>query len=659
MPKQINIKSILPLVLTFCFAVSFFTLVFRTDNKYFTPNATAPTNQTELTQNSLSDATYLVHDWDLYPGVLLTPKDIKNTESLCINTFVGQYLNLTQLSEDSSPYGVSTWRLQFNYAGATQEATLLLPEVFCAFRLYVNGALLAQRGSIQPYQPFVQDTTLSFPLQRENEIILQTANYTHYYSGLTYPPVLASTQVISEIIGSRLLFYGFICFGALIASLFSVALWLNVRKSRDTIALLFGILAVAFSVFTLHTFVWFFGSSLVRLLYALEDAMFALIVWCAINICLRLSSLYNTTLGQTALRICIAFLIISIVVPTLIMPTLPAFALLYGKIITFYRIFSAIFLIGLAIYGSKKSNAIWMLCGTGFYGTGILFSALTISTFEPARFGWMEEYSALALVVCFGILMVRRSYAIVAENLRLTENLRKEVTVQTQEIGLMVKEREDLLSKFLHDMKSPSAFMISYAEMIRHNNIRLDEQTKKQLAVIEEKCGAINKQIRIVQEYTAKNPLITPHTEINLEEFLQEFYRFNRPDVEMDGQTFLLRINVSTPYIVFADPDKLNRMLQNLIYNAVSFTPPEGKIVLLLNGDENYAYIKVTDTGVGIPKKDIPKIFDRFFTSRLNSDGTGMGLYIVRTIVQEHGGEISVKSKVGKGTQFTVKLPVL
>lgn len=658
--EQKNKNGIIPLFITLCFAITFFTMISQFDNKYTIRTVTAQDGQPELTQHNIEDAAFLIDGWELYPHVLLQPDGSSTVPSPPVKTFVGEYLNLSQLSQDHSPYGVSTWRLRFHYSGTPETVTLFLPEVFCAFRLYVNGALMAQRGSIEPYQPFVQDTTVSFPLLEENELLLQTANDTHYYSGLTYPPMLGSAQVIGSATGSRLMFYGFLCFGALITALFSLALWLGIRQSRDRLALLFGVLSLAFSVLSAHAFVWFYGSSLINLFYALEDAMFALIVWCALNICLRLSGLFHTRFGHLSLRVALGFLLLSILIPLFVLPALPAFAFLYGKIITLYRIISAALLLGLSIYGGARKNeeAIWMLCGATFYATGILFASLTVSTFEPARFGWMEEYAAFALVVCFGILVVRRSYAMVSENWRLTKHLREEVDVQTREIALMVREREDLIAKFLHDMKSPSAFMASYVEMVRQNNVRLDEQTRQHLAIIEEKCGVINKQIRIVQQYAAENPLITPRHEIDLVEFLREFYRFNRPDVEMDGQNFVLRIADKTACLIEADPDKLSRMLQNLVYNAVSATPPEGRITLSLSRDESFAYIRVSDTGTGIPLENIPKLFDRLFTTRAEHGGTGLGLYIVRTIAQEHGGDVAVKSTLGKGTQFEVRLPI-
>ena len=108
-----------------------------------------------------------------------------------------------------------------------------------------------------------------------------------------------------------------------------------------------------------------------------------------------------------------------------------------------------------------------------------------------------------------------------------------------------------------------------------------------------------------------------------------------------------------------ADSRKLTRALENLVFNAGEFTPPDGKIVLSLVREQNFALICVADTGCGIPGEALPRVFDRFYTTRADEGGQGLGLSITRAIVLEHGGEISVESTAGDGSTFVIRLPLV
>ena len=113
-----------------------------------------------------------------------------------------------------------------------------------------------------------------------------------------------------------------------------------------------------------------------------------------------------------------------------------------------------------------------------------------------------------------------------------------------------------------------------------------------------------------------------------------------------------------------ADQQRLKQLLLNLLDNAIKYTDHGGTITLSLTTDNQHAILAVTDTGRGIPAEDLPRVFDRFFrrsakTSDRSAPGSGLGLSIVQWIVEAHGGKIEVSSELGKGSVFTVKLPLL
>lgn len=111
------------------------------------------------------------------------------------------------------------------------------------------------------------------------------------------------------------------------------------------------------------------------------------------------------------------------------------------------------------------------------------------------------------------------------------------------------------------------------------------------------------------------------------------------------------------------DPEKLLIALQNIVDNAMKYTLPGGKVTIVVERQGDYIEVKVSDTGVGIPKVDIAKLFSKFFRAanviHLQTDGSGLGLFIVKSIIMRHGGQIWVDSVEGKGTTFTVVVPVI
>jgi len=119
--------------------------------------------------------------------------------------------------------------------------------------------------------------------------------------------------------------------------------------------------------------------------------------------------------------------------------------------------------------------------------------------------------------------------------------------------------------------------------------------------------------------------------------------------------------------IVNGNPDALDQVLLILLDNAVKFTPDGGQITLSVEADSSHAYISVHDTGVGIAPEALPRVFDRFYQAdgagadahAQSGNGHGLGLAIARSLVEAQGGAISVRSTHGRGSIFTVSLPLI
>ena len=132
------------------------------------------------------------------------------------------------------------------------------------------------------------------------------------------------------------------------------------------------------------------------------------------------------------------------------------------------------------------------------------------------------------------------------------------------------------------------------------------------------------------------------------------------PLAQKRRQTITLRIEDDCE--MFADAGKLAQVCYNIIENASKYTPDGGSIDVHLRREGRDAVLDIADTGVGIPAEDVPHVFDRFYrvdkARSRDTGGTGLGLSIVQQIVRLHAGSVTVQSELGKGTTFTVQLPV-
>jgi len=146
----------------------------------------------------------------------------------------------------------------------------------------------------------------------------------------------------------------------------------------------------------------------------------------------------------------------------------------------------------------------------------------------------------------------------------------------------------------------------------------------------------------------------------DISEVAEEAYQTMVSSAKNKGIDFSLELEGSLPKARF-DSAKIIQVLTNLVSNAIKFTPDKGRVCVYAGAKGEELVMRISDTGMGIPKEALPKIFDRFYRVHLPGkeiQGTGLGLSIVNKIVMMHGGRIEVESEVDKGTTFFVFLPL-
>ncbi len=148
----------------------------------------------------------------------------------------------------------------------------------------------------------------------------------------------------------------------------------------------------------------------------------------------------------------------------------------------------------------------------------------------------------------------------------------------------------------------------------------------------------------------------------SFEKFLEEIVHTTR--LKADARHIDLALQLSAqplPPFLF-DPERLRLAYENIIDNAISYTPAGGKVTVRVNTDGYHVRVTITDTGIGIPPHQLPRLFTKFFRAdnalKVKTDGTGLGLYLARNIIEAHHGTIHVESKLGEGTVFTTVLPM-
>jgi len=229
----------------------------------------------------------------------------------------------------------------------------------------------------------------------------------------------------------------------------------------------------------------------------------------------------------------------------------------------------------------------------------------------------------------------------------VTERLRKE------------RARRDFFANLSHELRTPIASIRLMIETLQQGAAASAKQRQRLLTSIYEQIDSLQQLAREMLDLSmiesGKMPLKMTETRV---EAIAEPVR-QRMIAPAERKSITLEASYQPEVQVWADTTYVQRVLQNLLYNAIKFTPEGGHIALSGHAEEDVYVFEVADNGVGIDDKDLPHLFKRFFKAdRMRSmEGTGLGLAIAKHIVEGHGGRIWVKSKLGEGATFYFNLP--
>ena len=221
--------------------------------------------------------------------------------------------------------------------------------------------------------------------------------------------------------------------------------------------------------------------------------------------------------------------------------------------------------------------------------------------------------------------------------------------------------RREFVANVSHELRTPLTTIKTYAETLSDSSENQDE--RKFLNVI---IKEVDRMTRIVKELLTlssfdSNKLTIMKTDFALEDLVGDVVTKMKFQAENNKLTLTYTPLIKCP-VINADIDRIEQVITNIISNAIKYTSEGGKIEVFTGYIYNEAYIKIKDNGVGIPEKDLPRIFERFYrvdkARSRDKGGTGLGLAIAYEIVKLHGGNIIINSEYKVGTEVIIKLPV-
>lgn len=249
--------------------------------------------------------------------------------------------------------------------------------------------------------------------------------------------------------------------------------------------------------------------------------------------------------------------------------------------------------------------------------------------------------------------------SLLAENLNL---LVLELKRSLDEERKTEQTKNELITNVSHDLRTPLTSILGYLGLVEHDRYRDEVEMRHYVQIAYAKAERLNVLIHDLFEYTRMRHDVIPLNKkiFNLVEMMNQLlvhYRLSLESAKMKGN---LISNVNE-LLIEGDPDKLVRVFENLLSNAVSYGNAGGKVDIYLNKHNEAAVIEIVNYGDAIPAADLPNLFDRFYRvdkSRTeNNGGTGLGLAIAKGLVEKHNGTISVTSD-GDSTNFRVRLPL-
>jgi len=644
--------------------------------------------------------------WKFYPHHLLTPQQLHRDDGIMQNTGSADYnyyenieitsdgwmdlgssAKLRQMGSTIDPmesFGIGTYRIEMLFSKNIDFVTINLPDIAQAATIWVNGKTVRHFGiassDLKSYQPTEVSTSIQLQPSEDGtvELVINCANFSSPFGGITTRPCVASTASISTIENSTRMYLGIL-----------IVLY---------IAFLVGGLYISRTFEGKAKFYFFMLLFLCEILYELFSGSVLL-----------LSGSWNYLIRVTLLVFMNYFTVMfySALYPK---GSSKLFDKLHFFEISFFSLLSTLYLLTywcfpkfLYLYSSRVANLVFVLItniyclfrvfymlrhhkhGHYLYTMSVIVSTMMhLSLFLRTQYYF---YITLHAFILFFFTMIYGSYFIMDyvktfEKLSFhNKNLESAVDEKTKYIAKVNQDllrnheklleneeaRKKMLSNVSHDLRTPITAIRGYVELMLNAKEPLSrEQEVQYLKNIHTRSTQMEQLISDLVQLTrleSENDTLDLMP-ISVKEMVHDLYTLYHAECEGTEKQVLFEAPEDDDLLIDGDAKKLLRVFENIIVNAMKYTREDGIIRIICHRYDdpamlggNAVEVIVKDNGVGIPQNEVPYVFDRFYraeNSGINKTGSGLGLSIVKSIMDKHGGKIWAESEEGQGSEFHI-----
>jgi two-component system sensor histidine kinase BaeS len=233
--------------------------------------------------------------------------------------------------------------------------------------------------------------------------------------------------------------------------------------------------------------------------------------------------------------------------------------------------------------------------------------------------------------------------------------LTRTINQMAQELQQLSQARAQFLSKVSHELRTPLTIIKGFCVTLLRESLPPDQQ--RSLQVMDQQTDYLTRLVTDLLELSRSQAgsLQLQAQSVNVVELAQEVVESLKPRAREQNVHLLMEKGTESA-MAEIDVERIRQVMYNLLDNALKHTDPGGKVKLSIEANDTKVTIQVRDNGRGIPSDKLPHVFDSFFQVEPQTHGAGLGLAVVKELVEAHGGTVAVESEVGKGSTFTVSL---